>query len=100
MNLLQGSIPAPRTVVMVDRRPRAEVLGQHAPLATRPGEVHQPVDDPPRLGRRSASFGGAGLARREMWFDQVPLFIREIRGVYNFVHTRCYRQDGWFSYTF
>jgi len=100
VNLLQRPIPAPGAVVMVDRRPRAKVLGQQPPLATRPAEVHQPVDDLPHIGRGPAPFGGAGLAWRKVSLDQFPLFVREIRRVYHFIHTGHYRQDGRFSYTF
>lgn len=100
MNLLQRPIPTPGAIVMVDRGPRAEVLGQQAPLAARAGEVHQPVDHPPQVGRGAAPLGRAGFAWRQVSFDQFPLFIREIRWVYDFIHTGLYRQDGRFSYTF
>jgi len=63
VNRLKQAAAPPEAVVMVHRGPRAELAWRHPPLATAAGEVHQPVDDRPLVGRRPPAFAGAGFGQ-------------------------------------
>ena len=63
VNLLPGPIEAPTAIVIVDRAPGREVVGDVPPLlAAGPHEVEDGVDDLADVHRTSAT---AGLGRRD-----------------------------------
>ena len=96
MNLLPQPAPAEVPVVVVDGRPGTEVLRQHPPGTSRPRQVQDPVDRRPHVGRARTA---APFGRRNHWFDQLPLLIREIAWVSIPVHVGLYRPNRDFSYT-
>src|SRR5216683_6433665 len=50
VDALPNTAVAPPVKVMLHGRIRGKVMGQLAPLATRPGHVKQPVDNRPKVG--------------------------------------------------
>src|SRR5882724_10947545 len=69
---LPSAILTPFGEVIVNRNPRAKLLGEHAPLATRPIAVEDAVDNLPQVNRsRTASPRGGNP-----FLQYSPLFIR------------------------
>ena len=75
VNLLPGPIEAPTTIVIVDRAPGREVVGEVPPLAAGPHKVEYSVDDLTDVHATSAT---AGHGRRDQRSDARPLGICEI----------------------
>jgi hypothetical protein len=78
MNLLPGSIEPPTAVVIVDRAPGRELVGDVPPLAAGPDEVEYGVDNIANVHRTSSS---AGHGRRDQGSDASPLDIGEVGGI-------------------
>jgi len=74
MDALPRSVGFPSFGVLVDGRPRRQVVREHAPRASRARDVDDGVDDFAQVGARSAApFGG-----RKHGFDEFPLRVREV----------------------
>lgn len=100
MNLRQRAVASPGAIVMMDRRPGREVLGQQAPLAAGLCEIHQRIDDSTHIGRRPAASARARLSGRNVRLDQRPLLIREVSGVSGSIHAPHHRHNERFLYRF
>jgi hypothetical protein len=64
--------------VPVHRAPAPKVLRKHTPLAARLGHVHDAVDDPAQIARRSAAQARSALGRRQQGVDPFPLIVRQV----------------------
>jgi len=79
---LPAAAQAPPAVAVVNGRPRREVVGEQAPLASRPQNVEDGVDD---------HAGGVGLPRAagvralEVAPDKLPLLVRQVAGYIRFL---------------
>src|SRR5271155_479893 len=79
---LPGAVTLPAFEVIVGRASRAEVVRQVVPLAARAALVEQGVDD---LAEIDLPRSPAGLGGRQDGLNQVPLGVRQVRGI-GFAH--------------
>jgi len=84
VNLLPSTISAKMSVVVMHCRPWRKVVRQHPPRASGSHQVQNTVDDLPQVGSPRSP---AGFSCWQQRFDQLPLFIRQITGVYFGIHT-------------
>ena len=77
VNPLPGAVISPFPKDTVNRVPIGETLRKHSPLATRPYNIKNCIDNPPPIDRTAASFG----PWRKQPNDQLPLSIRQITGI-------------------
>ena len=78
VDLFPGPIQSPTTIVIVDRAPGREVMGQIPPLATAPHEVDDGVY---HLANVHATRTTTRLGRRDQRSDAFPLGIGKVSGV-------------------
>lgn len=78
MNPRPHTFQAKAAVVIVDRAPGRELMGQHAPGAACPAEVQDSVDDLTHVNLTRAT---ARLGRRDPGFYELPLLIRQVTGI-------------------
>jgi len=78
MDTLPCSIAAETPVVVMNRAPRGEILGQHPPGATASYNVHYTVDD---FSHIDSARPAARFRRGDQRFDDVPLLVAEVAGV-------------------
>jgi hypothetical protein len=79
VNFLPGAIDSEKAAIVVDRAPGRQVVRQQPPGAARAVEVQNAVD---HLAHVHLAVPAAWFLRGDMRFDQQPLFIREIAGVW------------------
>src|SRR5262245_43506592 len=77
-HLLPGAVVPPTGEVIVDGALGQKIVRQHVPLATRPVEVQDRVDD---LAHVDAACAPAMLGWRNQRFQDRPLFVREVRRI-------------------
>lgn len=90
MNLLPGTISAKTSVVVMHCWPWRKVVRQHPPRASGSHQVQNTVDN---LSQVSSSRSPTGFRCWQQRFDQLPLFIHQITGVYFNIHTSVIGQN-------
>ena len=78
MDPIERAVPAPQIKIVVQRRAWRQIFRDRPPLGTGAQDVHQAVDDLAQIHR---SLVAAALGWRNMWLDQRPLLVGEVRGI-------------------
>ena len=84
MNLLPSAIAAEAAVVVIHCRPWRKVVRQHPPGAAGSHQIQNAIDHLPHV---CCSWPPAGFSWWQQKFEQLPLFVCQITGVYLGIHT-------------
>jgi len=79
-NLGPGPVVAPLSKVVIDRALGQQIMRQQVPWTPAPVQIKNGVEDFPHVDRTRVPAAWARLGRRDQWFHDGPLFVREIRG--------------------
>ncbi|KAJ3064587.1 hypothetical protein HK102_008167 [Quaeritorhiza haematococci] len=80
-----GPVEPPAAVVVVDRAPGGQVVGEHPPGDAPPDDVQHAVQDLAQVDRTRAA---AGLGLRQQRPHQLPLLVGQVGGIVLAVHDR------------
>ena len=69
--------------MVVHRFPFGQIVGHHSPLDTASQNVPNPVDN---FSSGNGFAEGALANRRQKWFNEFPLGIREVAGIERTIH--------------
>ena len=88
MNLRPQAVQTKHAIVVVDRAPGRELMRHHTPRAAGSVQIQNSVDYLSHINRPRST---AAFGRRDQRFNELPLFIRQIAGIWYPFHILLYR---------